>query len=126
MNLLGIDFGLKRIGLAWGDSETGLVEPLGVINRSPKLLPRLVKICQTHKIEKIVVGLPDGKLKPIIKDFALELKEMTNLPVALQDESLTSQKALAMMIETGKSKKARQTEKDAFAAAVILQEYLNV
>ena len=126
MNLLGVDFGLKRMGLALADSETCLVESLEVISNSPKLISRLTEICQANKVEKIVVGMPDGKLRPVIQNFAAEISETTGLPVVFQDESLTSQKALAMMIEVGKSKKARQTEKDAFAAAVILQEYLNV
>jgi len=54
------------------------------------------------------------------------LSLLTGLPVFYQDESLTSKEAIAKMIEIGKGKKFRKEKEDAFAAALILQDWLNL
>jgi putative Holliday junction resolvase len=122
MSTLGIDFGLRRVGLAV--SVDSLVQPLGVVRNSPGLIKQLVTICQKNKIERVVVGLPEGKLVKGIKEFARQLELAINLPVDFQDESLTTQEALSKMIKSGKKRKTRQEKQDSFAAALILQRYL--
>jgi len=122
MSLLGIDFGLRKIGLAL--AKEGLAQPLGIIRNSPSSFPKIIRICQENKVEKIIVGLPQGRLVPEIKKFCLKLSEVCSLPIDFQDESLTTQTAIAKMVETGKKKKKRRRIEDAVAAACILQEYL--
>ncbi len=122
MTILGIDFGLKRIGLAIAQEKTIL--PLKVIQRSEKLIPKIAKICQEYKIEKIVIGISEGRIAQETKKFAHTLSSIVKIPLEFQDETLTSKEALAKMIEGRKKKKVRQKLKDAFAAACILQEYL--
>lgn len=122
MKVLAIDFGLSKIGLAF--SEGTLVEPLGVIRNSDKLVDKIVEICQREKIERIVIGLPEGKIGLKVKAFSRKLMEKAKLLVVFQDETLTTQQAVVKMIEGGKSKKVRKEKEDAFAAACILQEYL--
>lgn len=122
MKLLGVDFGLSKIGLAI--SEENLARPLGVIRHSAKSIPRIVRICREDQIEKIVLGLPEGKLKEKVEKFAQELSQASALPIEFQDENLTTQEAIVKMIEGGKKKQKRQKLEDAFAAACILQEYL--
>ena len=56
--------------------------------------------------------------------FADELKNQTNLPVQLWDESFSTQEARTARIELGVSRKKRAGHQDAFAAVVILQSYL--
>lgn len=142
MRLLGIDYGLKKIGLALADSD--LAQPLGVVKvgggrwdvGSGKInkfvsgeINKFVsgeirKICQKYRIEKIVIGLPEGKMARRVKKFGQGLSQLTGLLVDFQDETLTSQEAVAKMIEAGKKRKARQEKEDAVAAALILQNYL--
>ena len=122
MVILGIDYGLSRIGLALADNA--LVQPLGVIQRSPRLVRQLQAICQKNNIERIIIGLPEGKIATEVKKFAHQLKLAVNLPINFQDESLTTQEAFSKMIMLGKKRKARQKKQDSFAAALILQAYL--
>jgi putative Holliday junction resolvase len=76
-------------------------------------------------VKKLIIGLPEGKLEKEIREFALKLSQLTSLPVDFEPETLTTEEALAKMIEAGKGKKARREKKDAFAAALILQNYLD-
>lgn len=122
MKLLGIDFGLKKVGLAL--AEDGLPQPFGVVKNDSRLLKKINNICQTNQIKKIVIGMSEGKMAGRIKGFSKKVEEVTGLPVEFQDESLTSKEAIAKMIEAGKKKKDRREKEDAFAAAIILQDYL--
>jgi len=122
MRLLGIDFGLKKVGLAIVEEE--LPQPIGVVKNDFHLIAKISRICQNNQIEKIIIGLSEGKIASRIKGFARKVEEITDLPVEFQDESLTSKEAIAKMIEAGKKRKDRREKEDAFAAAIILQEYL--
>lgn len=122
MAILGIDFGLRRVGLAIGTDN--LVQPMGVVQNSLGLIKQLMMICQKNKIERVVIGLPEGKIAEKVRKFAHQLKSAINLPVDFQDESLTTQEALSKMIEVGKKRKIRQEKQDSFAAALILEAYL--
>lgn len=132
MRILGIDYGLRKIGLAI--SEGVLAEPLLIISNPRKASPRgkqlsvigkIAGICQKYGVEKIVIGLPEGKVATKVKGFGPKVAELTGLPVIYQDESLTSKEAVAKMIEAGKKRKDRQRLEDAIAAAIILQSYLD-
>ena len=66
MRLLAVDFGLKKIGLAF--AQTVVVEPLKVLkleksdfSRNSLVYKKIALICQDYKVEKIVIGLPEGK-----------------------------------------------------------------
>jgi RNase H-fold protein (predicted Holliday junction resolvase) len=75
--ILGIDFGLKNIGLALSAGQ--LAEPLEQFKYLDldKALGKLADICQLHQVEKIVVGLPDGPIVSQVKDFSNQLKMKT-------------------------------------------------
>ena len=124
--VLGIDYGLKKIGLALADGEW--VEPLmGIKNKKEKekVLRIIEIICQKQAIGKIVIGLPESGLVKEIKKFGSDLGGITSLPVFYQDENLTTQDAIVKMIAAGKSRKARKRDEDAIAAALILQNWLD-
>lgn len=123
MKVLGIDYGLKKIGMAL--AEAGLAEPLSVVNNQVSVINKITKICQNYSIEKIVVGLPEGKIATKAKEFGKKLSSSTSLPVVFQDETLTSKEAIAKMIEGGRGRKRRKEREDAVAAAIILQSYLD-
>ncbi|MDO8551568.1 MAG: Holliday junction resolvase RuvX [bacterium] len=117
MRILAIDYGLRKIGLAY--SEGYLSEPLKVIDHKNWEL-EIKKICREKAVEKIIVGITEGTLAREQKDFAQRLEDLTQLPVEFQDETLTTQDALAKMRQIGK----RVKEEDAIAAALILDAYL--
>lgn len=132
MKILGIDYGLKRIGLAL--AEEGLAEPLMVISYSSKgqlldkqssVVSKIANVCQKQAIEKIVIGMPEGKIMAKVFQFGQKITQATKLPVEYQNETLTSQEAVVKMIQAGKKRKYRQTKSDAIAAALILQNYLD-
>lgn len=121
MMILGIDFGEKKIGLAI--SEGQLAAPLGIILNDKALKQKIKEICQNERVEKIVIGLSEGKMAKRQKEFGIKVAGICGLPVNYQDETLTTQEAIRKMIEAGKKKKSRRLD-DAYSAALLLQSYL--
>ena len=121
MRLLGIDYGLKRIGLALSDG--GLVKPLKVIFNNSRTIEEIVKICQQEEIEKVIMGISEG-LKKEILFFGNKLKKKINLSIIFEDETLTTKVSIAKMIRTSTKQKMRKKKIDAVAAAQILEEYI--
>jgi len=128
MRLLGIDFGLKRVGLAIGDDQSYLAQPYQVLKvnggNDHSLLTRVKDFCCRLEIDQIVLGMPEGKLVSKIKRFGKKLETETGLPVAYQDETLTSKEAVDKMIRVGMKRKFRKEKEDAVSAALILEKYL--
>jgi putative Holliday junction resolvase len=123
---LGIDFGLKKIGLAI--TEGHLAQPLGVLKvkgRPDQLLPQINFLCQKEEINQIIIGLPESGLVVMIKEFGKNLSKLTHLPVVYQPETLTTQEAIVKMKQAGLRKKNRKKKEDAIAAALILQSWLD-
>lgn len=122
MKYLGVDFGLKRIGLAV--SEGNLASPLKII--VVKTLQDGLKQIQDEAlklgVEKIIIGLPEGKMGKVTKKIIKSL-EKEGFNVKGFDETLSSKEALLKMIEADSSKKRRRYRDDV-AAALILQSFL--
>jgi putative Holliday junction resolvase len=122
MKLLGVDYGLAKIGLALADDD--LVQPLGVVQNSQKSLAKIKRLIEEQGIEKVVIGVSQGKIGQKAKEYGQKLALFKNCKVVFQDETLTTKEAIGKMIEVGKKRKYRQEKEDAFAAAIILQTYL--
>ncbi|MFA4942894.1 MAG: Holliday junction resolvase RuvX [Patescibacteria group bacterium] len=122
INLIGIDWGEKRLGVALANSEVCLATPFKVAGD----LKELLKIIETEKIDVIVLGEPQkmrgrtNDINPQFKEFLRLLSSQTNLPIKLIDERLSSKNADALV--GGKKTKA---PRDAVAAMIILQSYLD-
>lgn len=123
MKYLGVDFGTKRVGLAI--SEGNLATPWRVIKVRglSDLVEKIPQIVRVENFEKIVVGLPEGSTGEKAQKFIRLLLEK-GLDVTSADETLTSKKALKVMIEAGYGRQKRKSD-DAIAAALILQNYLD-
>lgn len=121
MKYLGVDFGLKRIGLA--RSQGQLAAPWRVIEGKnfDDLLQKLRK--EALPFDKIVVGLPEGKMGKLVKKLVRLLK-VSGCKVVEADETLSSQQATVKMIEQNIPKTKRRIN-DAYSAAIILQNYLD-
>lgn len=120
MILLGIDYGKSRIGLA--TAVKSIVSPYKTLkNKDQKEVIRQVKqICDRENIDKIILGIPGGKLVPEIKGFGKKLEKMVRLPVIEVNEVMTSWEA-----EKKLGKVKDKSKVDQIAAALILQRYLD-
>lgn len=117
---LAIDYGKKRIGLAFG--EKGFVWPLRVYQNDTNILAKIASICLEEKIDGLVLGLSQD-LKEEIASFAQELEKKVKLPIIFQNESLTTREAIDKMLISQTRKKTRRNRVDAVAAAQILTAY---
>jgi putative Holliday junction resolvase len=119
---LGVDWGEKRIGLALADSEIKVATPFKVAGS----INEIVKIIKEEEIDVVVVGKPlrmsnvDLRLPNDYLKFLDLLKDKVNIPVEMIDERLSSKAADAL--EGNKKNKA---SRDAVAAMIILQGYLD-
>ncbi|MBI2597348.1 Holliday junction resolvase RuvX [Candidatus Daviesbacteria bacterium] len=123
MRYLGVDFGLKRVGLA--TSEGSFTSPFKIIEvRSFKdAVMQIGELVRQEKFDQIIVGLPEGKMSQAVLGFVKALQKL-GLDVLTFDETLSSQKATMQMIESNISKEKRR-KNDATAAAIILQDWLD-
>jgi len=125
MNLLGIDYGDKKIGIAL--SKDSWIKPLKVIkNISEKHVFKEVQdLIDENNINKVIVGLPRpfaGKKNErlsITEDFVKQLGEFLSIPVDISSEIFTTKMALRFSF----TRKQIQNE-DARAACFILENYL--
>jgi len=127
--ILGIDHGLRRIGLAVSDSLRLTARELTIIERRSRAedFAALLAILTDEQISAIVVGLPanyEGQPTQanIVRNWVQRLQRRTDLPVVLWDEQLSSTDAreLAAM-----HKRPPDAPIDDLAARVILQSYLD-
>jgi putative Holliday junction resolvase len=125
MQILGIDYGRRKIGIALGDER--LVEGLTVIRYEDekKALEKIIKIIKKEKVNEIVIGISEGQIGEESRKFGEKLGKKVNLPVHFQDETLTTWDAQALSIIAGIKRKKRRALEDAYSAALILQNYLD-
>jgi RNAse H-fold protein YqgF len=132
MRILAVDHGEKRIGLALSDPTASIASPFKVIEHVSRLMDtaQVATLAQDNEVGLIVIGQSfDEEGKPNLAGrraakFAEALKEQTQIPVVLWDESFSTQDARATRIELGVSRKKRAGHHDSLAAVVILQSYL--
>lgn len=126
MKLLGIDYGRSKIGLALATSA--IAEPLKVakFDSEKDLIKKVGQIVQVEKVDKIVVGVSEGEMAEESKKFGRKLEEEIGVEVNFSDETLTTEDAQLLAISAGVSRKKRRGMEDAYAAALILQNYLDL
>ena len=132
MRILAVDHGEKRIGLALSDPTGTIASPLTVIKHVSRLLDaaQVANLAVENEAGLIVIGQSfDEEGNPNLAGrraakFAEALKEQTNIPIELFDESFSTQDARATRIEMGVSRKKRSGHMDELAAVMILRSYL--
>jgi len=132
MNILCLDYGTKRIGVAVATSP--IAQPVGIIpnSKNPSLkdiitsqaLDQIEKLLTEFHIEKILVGISEGEMAEKTRAFIDALTKRTTLPIEEIDETLSSVSATDQMQHMNKKK--RRGDRDHLAAAIMLQEYLDV
>ena len=134
--VLAFDFGLKRIGLASGDTLTRAATPRRAVRvgAGGPDWPTIAAAVRTFAPTQLIVGAPynadgsPGTLAPAARRFAAELERRFGLPVNMVDErwsSLEATAALKAQRSSGERKRrVRKEDIDSAAAAVILERWL--
>jgi putative Holliday junction resolvase len=130
--LLGIDYGLRRIGLAVSDPDRTIAFAIGThsLEQDGPFFPYLDDLIAERQISGIVLGLPltaDGReavMAERVRDFARKLTEHTGLPVTLVDERYSSREAVGQLRAARRSTRDKRVV-DAAAARIILQSHLD-
>jgi putative Holliday junction resolvase len=148
VRILGIDVGRRRIGLAISDPSQTLARPLMTLTvarpgasanerdrvvAAVELVVREITRLQAEDdgLDGIVVGVPahlDGSASEetaSVGAFMIQLRSRTSIPIAGQDERLTSREAESRLARRERDWRKRKAHVDAAAAAIILQEYLD-
>lgn len=129
--VIAFDFGMKRIGVAVGQTITQSARPLEVLhakNGEPNW-QTVADVIKKWQPQALVVGIPlnmDGTEQRITnsaRDFAAKLGEKLNLPVFEMDERLTTKDARERLFEQGGYKALQDGQVDCVAAQLILQNW---
>ena len=131
--LIGIDVGTKTLGLALSDVSRMIASALETIRRTKFKIDadRLLALAHEHGVGGFVVGLPinlDGSQGPraqASRAFARNLTALTEAPILLWDERLSTAEAERMLIAADTSRRRRAEVIDKLAATLILQGALD-
>lgn len=131
--VLAFDFGLRRIGVALGETLLAQARPLTVIGaeNNDARFKAIGELIRDWQPVLLVVGLPcavDGsehEMTARCRRFAHQLEGRYRLPVQLVDERFSSSEADARLAEEGLDWRARKEQIDAVAAQIILQDYFD-
>ena len=132
MKVIGIDFGLSKVGLAISDPSGIIALPLKVLRYKNKedLLSELQDISKEKDVNKFVIGYPismnykENEMTKIIDSFKQDMENL-DFEVVLEDERLSSEYAKKIMIEQDVKVSRNKEMVDLTAASIILQTYLD-
>ena len=136
MSAIGFDFGLKQIGVAYGQTLTNTAKGLSIIKAQDGIpqWPSISTLLDQWKPNTILVGLPlnmdgsESELSTRARKFARRLEGRFGIQVKMVDERLTSQEAKSLLREQSQNQRGRTddlTKIDHIAAALILQSWLD-
>ncbi len=134
MQVLALDIGMKRIGIASGDTNTCISSPVKVLPahevfsnaRSWKMT------LEDYEPEMLIFGLPksmngnDGKQAQEIRSHAEQIANLACLPYEFIDERLSSSEAKSIMHEAGMTERDMRGKLDMVAASLFLQTWLDM
>lgn len=138
--IVGIDWGVARLGLAVSDGNKIIATPLKTLQAekrseetAKKVLAELLSHASTHKYEiaQIVIGMPlmmsgkSGFQADEVHHFIDQLRQLTDIPIIPWDERLTTSMAERSLKESSLTRKRRAQVVDSVAAILILQSYLD-
>ena len=128
MRILGIDYGAARIGVALGDTDSGIATPWAVLENlgHGEVVKQIKLMCEREQAERVVVGVPrpmrdTGMENEQVKEVRLFITDLrsSGIPVDEEDETLTSRLAARHVHAAGGKGK-----RDDLAAAAILETWL--
>jgi putative transcription antitermination factor YqgF len=122
-NYLAIDYGTKRLGLAY--SVAGIIFTLPGLKNDDRLITHLKEIVSQYSIVKIYVGLSEGAIADKTLQFVSLLTLMVKLPVETVEEAVSTIEATEIFRRNLNKKKGYKKMVDSVAAAVILRRVIN-
>jgi len=130
--IMAIDYGSKRVGIAFSDPLRIFAKAYGVLENTPieELLPKIRELAHSQDATLIVVGMPyaiDGSNTPKTDEteaFFKKLQDFLEIKVVSYDERYSSAEAENELKRMGKSWQEARKMVDAMAAAMILKSYL--
>jgi putative Holliday junction resolvase len=133
VRVLAIDYGTVRVGTALCDELGMFATPYRVLPADRNLPEEIARIVRDNGVDHILLGMPyalDGSQTDTtrrVKAFAEKLRALLPCPIVEWDESFSSRTAVSKMIGSGVSRKKRRQKgtTDTWAAAILLQEYLD-
>jgi putative holliday junction resolvase len=133
VRLMGLDVGMKTIGLALSDTRRVIATPLETIRRRrfSEDMVQLFSLVDAHGVGGLVIGLPltlgggDGPRTQSVRQFTRNLLAFRDLPIVFWDERLSTAAVTREMIAHDMTRKRRAAIVDRVAAAYILQGCLD-
>ena len=134
MNIIALDIGEKRTGVAISNNISTMCTPLKYIKSEDLefLMSELTIIIDQNDINKIIIGLPkllsgkEGLRAKFSRYISKKIKQkFLNLEIILWDERLTTREAEKYLIESGIKKSKIKEKIDSESAVIILENYLN-
>jgi putative Holliday junction resolvase len=130
--VIGLDHGTRRVGVAVGDTETGLAFARPALQRRSLAadLRAIEMLARREHAELVVLGLPlnmdgtEGEQAASVRAFGDALAEV-GVRVEYADERLSSWDADRRLQESGQRPSRKSGERDSAAARLILQQYLD-
>ena len=125
--IIGIDWGLRRCGLAISDESRGFVfvRPQISVKSQSELIQNVLNVVKAEKVSGIVVGLPifedgtESETTQMVRKFADDLSALADLPIIFIPENLTSMSAQE---EIGRKSISKiKQELDSVSAKIILE-----
>jgi putative Holliday junction resolvase len=131
--LIGLDLGEKTIGIALTDTLRTVATPLKTLKRGKFSTDAavLASMLEEHGVGAVIVGLPlnmDGSTGPSAqsaKAFARNFAAISDCPVVLVDERLSTAAVTRTLLEADASRRRRKAVIDKMAAAYVLQGALD-
>ena len=130
--IIGIDFGLCKVGVAISDPSGIISMPLEIIRykQQKDLVESLKKIASEKNVKTLVIGYPlnmnykENKMTDIIDKFKAVMEE-NDFEIHLEDERLSSQYAKKIMIQQNIKTGHNKEMVDILSASIILQTYID-
>lgn len=125
-NIIGIDPGDKRIGVAVANLDTRMITPLTTLNNSRSFFNELKAIKDKYMAEKLIVGMPitsaglHGEQAKKVLELVEKIKAKLTIEVIFEDERHTSKAASTHLKSIGQKK----SSVDEYAAVLILKSWL--
>lgn len=128
--ILAFDIGLKRTGVAVGQTLTRTTQAAGqlLVNNGQFDWPEVDKLIAKWAADRVLIGDPksdEPRLNKVINRFKHHLRHQHKLPIQDWDEAYTSASANAELGNYKLSKKSRIEMRDQLAACLILQAYFD-
>jgi putative holliday junction resolvase len=122
MRLIGIDFGSKKIGIAFTDESGSMAFPHGVIPNDTNRNKAIVKLVKEKGAAQMVIGHSidksgkENKIHTSVEEFMLDMTLELGIPIHLEPEQYSTQQAIRIQ--------GKNAGTDASAAAIILDSFI--